>query len=152
MQCATFVPLAHNDLMSNVQHRVAYPHDDVIKWTHFPRHWPFVRVTRSYEVFFDLCLNKRLSNQSRGRLFEPPSRPLWRHCNVMLEPYLNLQWRLLGRVSHLYLRDRFNKDVSSYNYRNSHYRLFNIIFIIVSLSLISWIPTLLRNVMRLYIK
>ena len=40
-------------------------HDDVIKWKHFPRYWPFVRgvpgefpaqrpVTRSFDVFFDL--------------------------------------------------------------------------------------------------
>ena len=38
-------------------------------------------VTRSFDVFFDLCLNKRLSKQSRGWWFETPSRPLWRHCN-----------------------------------------------------------------------
>ena len=48
-------------------------HDDVIKWKHFPRHWPFVwerPVTRSFDVFFDLRLNKRLSKQSRGWWFE----------------------------------------------------------------------------------
>ena len=39
-------------------------------------------VTRSFDVFFDLPLNKRLSKQSRGWLFETLSRPLWRHCNV----------------------------------------------------------------------
>ena len=33
---------------------------------------------------FDLCLNKRLSKQSRRRWFETPSRSLCRHCNVML--------------------------------------------------------------------
>ena len=51
-------------------------HDDVIKWKHFPRDWPFVRgitgpgdfptqrpVTLSFDVFFDLGLNKRLSKQ-----------------------------------------------------------------------------------------
>ena len=37
--------------------------------------------TRSFEVFFDLCLKKRLSKQSRGWWFETPSRPSWRHCN-----------------------------------------------------------------------
>ena len=31
--------------------------------------------------FFDLRLNKRLSKQSGGWLFETPSRSLWRHCN-----------------------------------------------------------------------
>ena len=73
-------------------------HDDVIKWKHFPRYWPFVRgihrfpvisphkrpVTRSVDVFFDLRLNKRLRKQSRGWWFETLLRPLWRHCNVWL--------------------------------------------------------------------
>ena len=31
--------------------------------------------------FFDLRLNKRLSNQLRRRRFETPSCSLWRHCN-----------------------------------------------------------------------
>ena len=45
----------------------------------FPTQRP---VRRSFDVFFDLCLNKRLSNQSWGWWFETPSHPLWRHCNV----------------------------------------------------------------------
>ena len=36
-------------------------------------------VTRSFDVFFDLRLNKRLSKQSWGWWFETLSRPLWRH-------------------------------------------------------------------------
>ena len=36
-------------------------------------------VTRSFDVFFDLRLNKRLSKQSRGWWFETLSHPLWRH-------------------------------------------------------------------------
>ena len=40
-------------------------------------------VTRSFDIFFDLCLNKRLSKQSWGWWFETPSRSLWRHCNAM---------------------------------------------------------------------
>ena len=40
-------------------------------------------VTWSFDVFFDLRLNKRLSKQSWGWWFETPSRPLWRHCNVI---------------------------------------------------------------------
>ena len=39
-------------------------------------------VTQSFDVFFDLRLNKRLSKQSRRRWFETQSRSLWRHCNV----------------------------------------------------------------------
>ena len=40
-------------------------------------------VTRSFDVFFDLRLNKRFSKQSWGWWFETPSRPLWRHRNVV---------------------------------------------------------------------
>ena len=69
-------------------------HDDVMKWKHFPRYGPLIGeytgpgefpaqrpVTRSFEVFFDLRLNKRLGKQSWGWWFEMPSFPLWRHCN-----------------------------------------------------------------------
>ena len=46
-----------------------------------PRWFPLTRpVTRNSDVFFDLCLNKRLSKQSRRRLFGTPSQSLWRHC------------------------------------------------------------------------
>ena len=38
-------------------------------------------VTPSFDVFFDLRLNKRLNKQSRGWWFETLSRPLWRHPN-----------------------------------------------------------------------
>ena len=44
----------------------------------FPSQKP---VTRSFDVFLNLRLNKRLSKQSKRRWFETPSRPLWRHCN-----------------------------------------------------------------------
>ena len=44
----------------------------------FPTQRP---VTRSFDVFFDLRLNKRLSKQWWGWWFETPSRPWWRHCN-----------------------------------------------------------------------
>ena len=38
-------------------------------------------VTRSFDVFFDLHLNKWLSKESWGLWFETQTRPLWRHCN-----------------------------------------------------------------------
>ena len=67
-------------------------HDDVIKWKHFPRNWPFVRVpgefptkrpvTWSFEIFFELRPNKRLSKQWPGWWSEMQSSPLWRHRNV----------------------------------------------------------------------
>ena len=39
-------------------------------------------VTRSFDVFFDLRLNKRLSKQSWGWWLETITCPLWRHCNA----------------------------------------------------------------------
>ena len=62
-------------------------YDDIIK--HFPRYWPFVTgefpsqrpEMRSFDVFFDLRLHKRLSKQSWGWWSETPSRSLWRHCS-----------------------------------------------------------------------
>ena len=49
-----------------------------------PRWIPSERpVTRSFDVLFDLRLNKRLNKQSWGWWFETPLRPLWRHCNVL---------------------------------------------------------------------
>ena len=44
----------------------------------FPSQRP---VTRSFGVFFDLPLNKRVSKQSIPRWYETPSRSLWRHYN-----------------------------------------------------------------------
>ena len=38
-------------------------------------------LTRSFDVFFDLRLNIRLSKQLWSWWFETPSRSLWRHCN-----------------------------------------------------------------------
>ena len=47
-------------------------------------------VTQSFDVLFDLNLNKRLSKQSWGWWFEMLSRPLWRHCNAWLALELSL--------------------------------------------------------------
>ena len=86
--------LNHWSLVSPYSITVLARHDDVMKWRHFPRNWPFVRgihrsrwfptqspVTRSFDVFFDLRLNKRLSKQPWGWWFETPSCSLWRQCN-----------------------------------------------------------------------
>ena len=47
---------------------------------------PQIPVTWSFDVFFDLHLNKRLTKQSWGWWFETLSRPLWRHCNIVEPP------------------------------------------------------------------
>ena len=40
-------------------------------------------VTRSFDVFFDLRPNERLSKRWWCWRLETPSRPLWRRCNVL---------------------------------------------------------------------
>ena len=85
-------------------------HDDVIKWNNFPRvlvlwvgdspvtgEFPAQRpVTQSFDVFFDLHLNKRLSKQTKRRWFETQSCPLWRHCNearhIPWDPIRHVSW------------------------------------------------------------
>ena len=93
-------------------------HDDVIKWKHFPRHWPFVRgINRSLVnsphkgqwhgaliFLFDLHRNQHLGKQWRRRWFETSLRSLWRHCNefrsISITPTFNKQLtRRLWNVS-----------------------------------------------------
>ena len=66
----------------------------------FPAQRP---VTWSFDVFCDLCQNKRLSKQSWGWWFETPSRPLWRHSNVptpdLLCITLTISYLLMARSS-----------------------------------------------------
>ena len=57
----------------------------------FPSQRP---VTQSFDVFFDLRLNKRLREPSRRRWFGTPSCSLWRHCNDAMAPSL---LRIYGR-------------------------------------------------------
>ena len=53
----------------------------------FPSQRP---VTRSFDVFFDLRRNKRLSKRSWGWWFKTPWHSLWRHCN-----YIKMQFSVL---------------------------------------------------------
>ena len=85
--------------LANTASKNARDHDDVIKWKHFPRYWPFLRGIHRSPVnsphkgqwggaltfsFFDLHLNKRLTKQSWSWWFETPPCPLWRHCNAVI--------------------------------------------------------------------
>ena len=59
----------------------------------FPSQRP---VTRCFDVFFDLRLNKRLSKQSGRRWLDMPSCSLWRRCNgsavTVVSTYWGLSW------------------------------------------------------------
>ena len=55
------------------------------------------------DLMFDLCLNKRLREQSWGWWFETLWRPLWRHCNV----------KTINSFDILH----FVRDIAPYNFR-----------------------------------
>ena len=55
----------------------------------FPTQRP---VTWSFDIFFDLRLNKRLSKQSWGWWFETLLRPFWRHSNDLVTKYGIQRW------------------------------------------------------------
>ena len=71
----------------------------------FPAQRP---VTRSFDIFFDLRLNKRLSKQSWGWWFETLSRPLWRHCNELNLRRILLLWYGWMITSHSFVGDVIN--------------------------------------------
>ena len=91
-QCSTL--LLHKYHRVNKWTDICRNHDDVIKWKHFPRIWPFVRGIHQSPVYspykgqwrgalmFSLICAwiKGLSKQSWGWRFETQSRSLWRHC------------------------------------------------------------------------
>ena len=86
----------------------------------FPAHRP---VTRSFDVFFDLRLNKRLSKQQWGWWFGTPSRPLWRHCNGIPVWLVKLPFHL-HRPSVLLEIDRFPiPEIPTFNFLNDRWFL-----------------------------
>ena len=70
-------------------------HEDVIKWKHFPRNWPFLRgihrspVNSTHKgqwrgaLMFSLICAWLNGEQCWSSWFETPSLPLWRHCNAL---------------------------------------------------------------------
>ena len=92
--------ICNSSASNSVRHFI---HDDVIKWKHFPRYWPFVRGIhrspvnsphkgqwRGALMFTLICarINGWVKNREAGdlRRYRPP---LWRHHNV---PHIS-QWR-----------------------------------------------------------
>ena len=64
-----------------------------------PGEFPVQRpVTRSFDVFFDLDRNKRLSKQWWGWWFETPSSPLCRHCKDFDIPW---DFHIHNRFKHM---------------------------------------------------
>ena len=75
-------------------------------------------VTRSFDVFFDLRLNKRLSKQSWGWWFETLSCPLWRHSNEVGNPstidYFLASSSLLDNIKYLSIEDPSVHSIHSF--------------------------------------
>ena len=64
-------------------------------WRHQMETFSALRpVTRSFNVFFHLRPNKRLSKPSWGWWFETPSRSLWLHCNCPVDIWHYL-WQIV---------------------------------------------------------
>ena len=75
----------------------------------FPSQRP---VTRSFHIFFDMCLNKRLNEKSWGWLFETPSRPLSRYCNGFRDDILTkfgTIYRTSDQVTHYIAHPQLSK-------------------------------------------
>ena len=58
----------------------------------FPTQRP---VTRSFDVYFDMRPNERLSKQSWGWWFETLSSPLWRHRNGYATYIISKPWMMM---------------------------------------------------------
>ena len=73
-------------------------HNDVIKWKHFLRYWPFVRrihwspVNSPHKgqwrrtLMFSLICARISGWVNSGEAGETLSHPLWRHCNALPPP------------------------------------------------------------------
>ena len=111
----------------------------------FPLQWP---VTRSFDVFFDLRLNKRLSRQLRRRWFETPSPSLLRHCIgpryiYRLSPWTNAQHRDW---------DKMIDYSDQYVYRTIIFRIFPNVFVKGGLIILMHLTTRLFYKVMSYIK
>ena len=74
----------------------------------FPLYWP---LTRNFDVFFDLRLNKWLSKQSWGWWFETPSHPVWRDGNELKSRETSLDIILSSVYVALYFHNCLNAEM-----------------------------------------
>ena len=94
----------------------------------FPAQRP---VTRSFDVFFDLRPNKRLSKKSWGWWFETLLSPLWRHRNASVWFYWHWSSRILAPVQvklHWFVYYHQASDIS-------RTKIFNVSCLVLQLSL-----------------
>ena len=78
-------------------------------------------VRRSFDVLFDLRLNKRFSKQSRRRRFETPSHTLWRHCNIIPDlRNINANELIIQCHTFLFRYESVNFQIHEYEYSEKY--------------------------------
>ena len=100
-------------------------------------------VTRSFDVFFDLWLNKRLSKQSWGWWFETLPCPLWCHSNVLpwFKRERQMKWQYLITVKPFHLYYSYLITVKPFHLYYSDDEALMRAWIILSQNLYDLIPT-----------
>ena len=86
----------------------------------FPTQRP---VTRSFDVFFNLRVSKRLSTQSWGWWFETPSSSLWRHICVTRPQWVKCSTEGITFLDKKQIQwGHLNITISSYQSKGSHFQ------------------------------
>ena len=84
----------------------------------FPTQRP---VTRSFDIFFDLRLNKWLSKQPWGWWFKTLSCPLWFHCNETTINWSNDTWWHIFKFGYFIQKMMPYLEISRYWHEGSFY-------------------------------
>ena len=84
------------------------------------------QVTGSFDDFFDPRLNKHLSKQWRGWLFETPTRPSWRHSNAL--PTKTDRYHAFWKHSDAWKQGHHVTMTSHESHIVSNHRLFDSLF------------------------
>ena len=104
-------------------------------------------LTRSFDVFFDPRLNKRLSKQSWGWWFKTLSRPLWRHCYDMAWCYhrwLFRRWMTMKHQGQGLMASIVTKVTISYQMKQLRLQIFHLCHWLIGLSSQLWLQMLFR--------
>ena len=99
----------------------------------FPAQRP---VTRSFDVFFDLRLNRQLSKQWGRWWFETLPRSLWRHCNVSIHVDGLMQTKCYS-IAFFYAWS-FRYSISHEIYPWSYFALFVVVILLFLIHSHSW--------------
>ena len=102
------IPMVWNN-MRHTDSIFTWTRDDVIKWNHFTRHWPFVRgihrspefpshrpVTQSFNIFWSVS-EQTVEQTIETWWFGTPLCSLWRHRNSFFSAFVTAQCNIMKR-------------------------------------------------------